>query len=159
MKTCRKKRPATPHRDGAVTVEMALILPIFAILLAGLMEFSHYFMVVHSLNAAARKGALQGSFTGVTNSQVTQIVDQVVQAAFSTSAATTLIKDGKVFDTSTVDPNTMDYSSLPNADVSKLDTGDCFLVQVSVPYNDVALLSPFWIKNATVTGRAVMRHE
>jgi hypothetical protein len=32
-------------------------------------------------------------------------------------------------------------------------------VQVTVPYNQVALLPPFWVKNATVTGQSVLRHE
>lgn len=140
-------------------VEVALILPIFVILLAGLLEFSHYFMVVNTLNAAARKGALLGSFGGVSNSEVITKVNSVVSAAFNTSHATTIIKDASVFDTPTVDPNSLNYSTLPNVNLTQLESSDPFLVQVSVPYDDVALLPPFWIKNATITGRAVLRHE
>ena len=37
-------------RRGAVTVEVALTLPVFAIFLAGLMEFGHVFMVSNTLS-------------------------------------------------------------------------------------------------------------
>jgi Flp pilus assembly protein TadG len=152
-----KHKPA--NRDGATAVEVALTLPIFAILLAGLMEFSHYFMVVHTLNAAARSGANLGSYAGVTNDAVITKVNGVVKGAFATSKATVIVKDASVFDTSTVDPDTLNYNSLPAINLSQAGTSDPFLVQVSVPYDDIAILPPWWIKNATVTGRAVMRHE
>lgn len=152
------RRRETP-RDGTTAVEVALTLPIFGILLAGLMEFSHYFMVVHMLNGAARRGALLGSYEGTTNTQVIDKVKTVVAGALNSGNATVSVKDASVFDTANVDPSTLNYNSLPDVNLPSLDTTDCFLVQVSVPYDDVALLPPFWIKNATVTGRAVMRHE
>ena len=37
-------------RRGAVTVEVALTLPVFAIFLAGLMEFGHVFMAGNTLS-------------------------------------------------------------------------------------------------------------
>lgn len=155
------RRPARSHarREGATTVEVALILPIFAVLLAGLMEFSHYFMVVHMLNAAARQGAHLGSFQGVTNTQVTTKVNSIVGAAFNISKATVIVKDASVFDTANVNPSTLNYTTLPSVDLTQSKTSDIFLVQVTVPYDNVALLPPFWIKGATVTGRAVIRHE
>lgn len=152
------RRRAAP-RDGTTAVEVALTLPVFGILLAGLMEFSHYFMVVHMLNGAARRGALLGSYEGTTNTQVIDKVKTVVAGALNSGNATVSVKDASVFDTANVNPSTLNYSTLPDVNLPTLDTTDCFLVQVSVPYNDVALLPPFWIKNATVTGRAVMRHE
>ncbi len=155
----RRHSRSTTRRDGATTVEVALTLPIFGILLAGLMEFGHYFMVVHTLNAAARQGAHLGSFQGVTNSQVTTKVNAVVSAAFNTTNATVMVRDGSVFDTSNVNPETLNYNTLPAIDLTTAKTSDCFLVQVTVPYDNVALLPPFWIQGATVTGRAVMRHE
>lgn len=151
-------RRAKP-REGTTTVEVALTLPIFGILLAGLMEFSHYFMVVHMLNGAARRGALLGSYEGTTNTQVINKVQTIVSAALNTANATVSVKNAAVFDTANVNPNTLNYNSLPDVNLPSLDTTDCFLVQVAVPYDNVALLPPFWIKNATVTGRAVMRHE
>lgn len=147
------------RRDGTATVEVALTLPIFGLLLAAMMEFTHFFMVVHMLNGAARRGALLGSYEGTTNTEVVSKVQSVVSAAFNTTNAAVLIRDASVFDQAGVNPNSVNYNALPPMDLTQAETTDCFLVQVSVPYDDVALLPPFWIKNATVTGRAVMRHE
>lgn len=152
--TCVSRR-----RDGTSAVEVALTLPIFGVLLAGLMEFTHFYMVVHMLNAAARQGAHLGSYQGVTNAQVTTTVQRVVSAAFNTPKATVIVRDASAFDAANVNPKTLNYNALPAVDLTKCKTSDCFLVQVTVPYDDVALLPPFWIKGATVTGRAVMRHE
>ncbi len=152
-------RRTRSNRDGATTVEVALTLPIFGMLMAGLMEFSHYYMVVHTLNAAAREGALLGSYQGTTNTQVSTKVNGIVAAAFNTSKSTTSVKDAKVFDTAGVNPSTVNYNTLPSLDLTQCKTADSFLVQVTVPYDNVALLPPYWIKGATVTGRAVTRHE
>jgi Flp pilus assembly protein TadG len=152
-------RRASTGRNGATSVEVALTLPIFGILLAGLLEFSHYFMVVHMLNAAARQGALLGSYQGVTNAQVTSKVQSIISTAFNSTQATISINDGATFDSANVNAGTLNYSTLPSANLSNSATGSCFLVQVSVPYDKVALLPPWWIKGATVKGRAVMRHE
>ena len=150
---------STDRRSGTTTLEVAFTLPVFGILLAGLMEFGHYFMVVHTLNAAARRGALLGSYAGTTDLDVTEKVQSIVGAAFNVSKATVIIRDASVFDTANFNPSNVNYNTLPAVDLTKCKTSDCFLVQVSVPYNSIALLPPFWIKNATVTGRAVMRHE
>jgi hypothetical protein len=123
------------------------------------MEFGHFYLVTHMLNSAARQGAHLGSFEGVTTQQVEAKVKQVVQAAINSSKATVLVKNGSVFDTSNVNPGSINYASLPAMNLSTAKTGDCFIVQVQVPYSQVSLLPPFWIKGKTITGRAVMRHE
>lgn len=148
-----------PSRGGALTVETALVLPVLGILLAGLMEFGHYFMVLNTLNAAAREGVQIGCYEEVTSAQVTAKINQVVAAALSTNQVTVSVRDGSVFDTANVNPADINFDSLPTKEVSTCKRGDCFIAQVSVPYNNVALLPPFWLKNQTVIGRAVMRHE
>lgn len=148
-----------PRRRGATVVEVALVMPIFGMFLAGIMEFGHYYLVVHSLNSAARNGALLGSYEGATNAEVVAKVTTLLNASIKASEATILVRSAAVFDTANVDPATVDYNSLPAIDLTQADTGDCFLVQVQVPYDKVALLPPFWIKGRTITGRAVMRHE
>lgn len=148
-----------PSRGGALTVETALVLPVLGILLAGLMEFGHYFMVSTTLSAAAREGVQIGCYEDVTSAQVAAKINQVVAAALSISNATVSVRDGSVFDTAHVNPSTLNFDTLPLKEVSTCKRGDCFIAQVSVPYDSVALLPPFWLKNKTVIGRAVMRHE
>lgn len=138
---------------------MALCLPVLGLLLAGLMEFSHFFLVTNTLNAAARRGAHLGSYENITNAQVEAEVRRIVRGAVADTDATVIVRDASIYDTPNFNVSTVNYDSLPVANLANADEGDCFLVQVTLPYDNVALLPPFWIKGRTVTGRAVMRHE
>ncbi len=123
------------------------------------MEFGHVIFVSNMLKAAAKSGARYGATVGVTNAQVTARVQQIVGSAFNATKATVLVRSASVFDTSNVTPSTINYNSLPAIDLTQANQGDLYIVQVTVPYNSVALLPPFWVKNRTVTGQSVMRHE
>jgi Flp pilus assembly protein TadG len=147
------------RRRGSTAVEVALTLPIFIMFLAALMEFGHVLFVSHMLKAAAKSGARYGSTDGVTTAQVQAQVRQIVDKAIKPGAATVLIRDAGVFDTPNMNPSTINYNALPNVELSSIDQGHLYIVQVTVPYNQVALLPPFWVKNATVTGQSVLRHE
>lgn len=127
--------------------------------LAALMEFSHVLFVSHMLKSAAKSGARYGAAEGVTTSQVQARVQQIVAKAIKAGKATVLVRDASVFDTATVKPGTINYSTLPTVELSTIEQGHLYIVQVTVPYNQVALLPPFWVKNRTVTGQSVLRHE
>jgi Flp pilus assembly protein TadG len=51
----RPKRKA--HESGAAAVEFALILPVFVLMIVGMIEFSRLYNVQISLSNAAREGA------------------------------------------------------------------------------------------------------
>lgn len=146
-------------RRGASAVEMALTMPVFVMFLAGLMEFGHVFLVHHSLNAAAKRGARYGVTEGVTTDQVEERVKSIVAKTLNAGEASVLVRDAAVFDSSNMDPATIDYNALPPIELSSADDGDLFVVQIKVPYDNVALLPPFWFKGRTVTGQSVVRHE
>ncbi len=161
VRTMRSWRSITEKhrlRRGATTVELAVTLPVFCIILAGLMEFSHAMMVIHVLNAAARQGARYGAVDDISTLQVETRITALT-ATTTKGHETTIVKDGSVFDTANFNPSSIDYAALPNKELSSADDDEMFIVRVSVPYNDVALLPPFWAKNLTLTGQAVMRHE
>jgi Flp pilus assembly protein TadG len=147
------------RRRGSTAVEVALTLPIFIMFLAALMEFGHVLFVSHMLKAAAKSGARYGSTDGITTAQVQAQVLQIVNTAIKPGAATVLIRDAGVFDTPNMNASTINYSTLPNVELSTIEQGHLYIVQVTVPYNQVALMPPFWVKNATVTGQSVLRHE
>ncbi len=151
------KRPL--RRRGSSAVEVALTMPFFIMFLAALMEFSHVLFVSHMLKAAAKSGARYGAAQGVTSAQVQARVQQIVASAIKVSKATVLVRDASVFDTATVKPGSINYSTLPTVELSTIEQGHLYIVQVTVPYNQVALLPPFWVKNRTVTGQSVLRHE
>lgn len=151
-------KPPTP-RSGALTVEVALIMPVFVLFLMAIMEFGHYCLVVHTLNAAARRGAHLGSFEGVSSSDVVLRVKQIVNAAINADFATVQVLDGSIFDSADFTPSNINYNTLPAKNLLTAARGDTFIVRVRVPYDDVSLLPPFWIKNKHITGLAAMRHE
>lgn len=147
------------RRRGSSAVEVALTLPIFIMFLAALMEFGHVFMVSHMLKTAAKSGARYGSTEGASVAQVTARVQQIVSAAFPSANATIIVRDASLFDNANVTPSSINYNSLPTINLNEIEQGHLFIVQVTVPYDAVALLPPFWVKGRTVTGQSVLRHE
>lgn len=160
MQLVRHQRPApSAFRRGVTIVETAVIMPVFVAFLAALMEFGHFFLVRHMTNAAARKAASYGCAEGITSTQVINKAKDVINAAYNANKATIIVRDASVFDSANVNPASLDYTALPAITLETAKTSQFFLVQVTVPYNDVALLPPFWLSGATITGRSVMRHE
>lgn len=158
MKRTQVNRQDGP-RCGAVLVETALVSSVFAILMAGIIEFGHAYLVVGSISAAARGAARHGAVEGVTTTQVVAEANRLLGASFNAASATVRVKNAGVFDTSAVDPKTINYEALPDVEVSGLKMGELFLVRVEVPYDAVAILPPFWAKGITLRSQSVVRHE
>lgn len=148
-----------PRRSGATVVEMAVVLPVFGIFLAGIMETGHAYMVMDVLNSAAKQAARLGALEGKTSAQVLARAQEKISGAVDPADATIYVKDGSSFDTPGFDPTGLNYSGLDNIEVLDAEARQLFIVRIEVPYNDVAILPPFWIKNITLSGLAVMRHE
>ncbi len=47
-------------QEGATLMELALILPVFVLLVFGLIELGHSWYITHAINAASREGARHG---------------------------------------------------------------------------------------------------
>ena len=136
------------------------MFPVFMVFIMGLVEFGHANLVINALNNAARIGARLGCVENVTSAQVRTRVDSIMQKALANTAAVTVhIKDASTFDAVDLDPEDVQYSSLPSIELKNADEAQLFLVRVEVPYNSVALLPPFWARNLNLSGQAVMRHE
>ncbi len=157
-------RPRTParRRRGATVVEMAVVLPVFGIFLAGLMEINHAYMVSAALRAAAQKAARAGVADGVTSSAAEAVARQTIGAAIPADAVTVLIKDGTSFEQGA--SGNIDYSSLPNIELKTADPRQLYIVRLEVDYSTVSLVPPFFVRGpggapARLSGQAVMRHE
>jgi hypothetical protein len=132
---------------------------VFAVFLAGIMEFGHAYLVINTLQASAKSAARIGALDDRTTSDVRDEANRILGSAFDKTQAVIEIKDASVFDESTVDADSIDYGALPEVEVGDLDPGDLFIVRIRVPYNNVALLPPFWAKDLTLSAQSVMRHE
>jgi len=155
----RTKHNNKDQRRGVVTVEMALTITTFAIFLGGILEFGHVYMVIGTLNGAAKRAARYGAAEGITTAEVEARVDEILSKGFDHTQATVYVRDASVFDDGATDPSTISYSGLPAIELADAEVRDLYVVRVEVPYEDVALIPPFWAKNVTLTGQSVMRHE
>jgi Flp pilus assembly protein TadG len=142
-----------------VAVETAVVLPVFFLFIFGLLEFAHAFMVANTLTAACKRAAREGVAEGVTTSTVSQRVRDILGSAVDTSQLAIYVKDAAIFDTPNVDPTSINYSQLPNIELTQAAPRHLFVVYAEIPYNSVSLLSPHWITGVMLKGHSVMRHE
>ncbi|QDU41425.1 hypothetical protein Mal4_57920 [Maioricimonas rarisocia] len=135
------------------------MMPVFAVFIAGIMEFGHAYLVINTLNAAAKRAARYGAVEDISTSDVVAKANSILVAARAASDATIYVKDASVFDTEGVDPDQISYSSLPDIELLDAEDRQLYVVRIEVNYDDVALMPPFWAKNIRLSGQSVMRHE
>ncbi|WP_310820524.1 TadE/TadG family type IV pilus assembly protein [Stratiformator vulcanicus] len=165
----RRNRQLRSRRDrrGATLVELAVVLPVFTVFLAGLMEINHAYMVSSTLKAACQQAARQGVSDNVSTTAVKERLLEILSAAIDTSQVTVYIKDGSVFDNPGLDPTAVNYSALSDINLSDAEPRQLFIVRAEVPYDAVSLLPPFFVKKTggggsspvMLSGQSVMRHE
>ena len=126
------------RRRGAAATEFAIVLPIFFLLIVGILEFGRMIMVQQVLTNAAREGARLACIDGSTESGV-----QTAVSAFLANASVTGV-------TVTCSP-----SNLSSAAV-----GSQITVETSVPFKDVSWVSSPWLAtDVTLTASCMMRRE
>ncbi|MCA8985705.1 MAG: pilus assembly protein [Planctomycetaceae bacterium] len=146
-------------RRGAALVEFAVVVPVFGLFLAAMVEFGHAYMVQTTLRGAAKKAARLGIGDGVTSAEVAAEARRIVSAACGTEQLNVLIKDANLFDLSDTIPENIQFGDLPDIELSQTSTSRLFIVRLELPYDTVALFPPFWVNNLTLHSQSVMRHE
>ncbi|HRA88160.1 MAG TPA: pilus assembly protein [Planctomycetaceae bacterium] len=154
-----RQKQTKRERCGSTITETAVVLPIFFLILFGFIEFGHVFMTIHALNSAARKAARLGVSETATTADVRTLANQIVNSSIPAARATILVKNGSTFDSAGVDAASINYASLPDIELLTAERRQLFIVRVSVPYSDVAILGPKWLGGLTVYGQSVMRRE
>lgn len=77
-------------QKGQSLVEFALLVPIFVIMLFGIMEFARLWETMNVLTGAAREGARVAAVTSPSVSQVTDAVERLLGAANISGASVTV---------------------------------------------------------------------
>ncbi len=151
------------QRSGATLVELAIVLPVFFLLVFAFIEFGHVFMTIHVLNGAAKSAARVGVGDNSTTDEVKARANEILGGLLN---PTTMFKvevlDGSVFDDPDVDPTSIDYNSLAEIDLSEAEPRQIFIVRVSVPYDNISIWGPAgpkWVRGINITGMSVLRHE
>jgi Flp pilus assembly protein TadG len=127
------------RRRGAAVVEMAVIAPVFFIIVIALVEFGRMLMVHQVVTNASREGARLAVLESATPQQVQDLVDSYMSNA-SVSGSTM----------------TMNPSSLDN-----LALGQPITVTVSIPYASVTWFPSSWfgLDSVQIESSTVMRAE
>ena len=150
MKTFRLKKKDA--RRGAAMVEMALVLPVFLMLVMGIIEFGRGMMVSNLVTNAAREGARMAVLDGSTNAEVQTAVRTFLQGAISSSLTTSDIGITITVTPAPGNPN-------PANVLANTSPRDLIAVQVALPFNKVALIPGKYLAGRTLTGNSAMRHE
>ena len=69
------------REKGQTMVEFALLLPVFLMLVLGVVDISRAFFALQSISAASREGARTGILTNSNNAQVNAAVNNYLAAA------------------------------------------------------------------------------
>lgn len=149
MTTTRRNKHA---RRGAAMVEMALVLPLFLMLILGIIEFGRAMMVANLVTNAAREGARMAVLDGSTNTDVTSAVQTFLQSAIGHSVSAGDIAVTITVTAATGNPN-------PANNVANASSRDLITVKVQLPFNKVALIPGNYLKGQQLVGQSAMRHE
>lgn len=147
-KTAGKPKPSkTAKRRGTAAVEFAVVMPLFLLLLAGIIEFGQAFRIQHALTNVSRRVARTATVGNQTtiNDLETKIVAQCAQTLGTVKED--LIVDIKV-------------NGVADADLQKAEQGDEIAVTISVPFNKVG--AGFYanlFSNSQLSSTCVLEHE
>ncbi len=127
-----------PKRDGVAAVELAVILPLFVMLVLGIIESSRLGMAAQLLATAAREGCRVAVVPDNTASDVQTRINSVLS--------------GSGISVGTVTPSPSNWVTAPK--------GTSITVTLSVPFSQVSWLpSPYFLKNVNVTASATFSSE
>jgi len=123
-------------RRGAVTVEVAICLPVLFLLLFGCLEIAGATMLKHAGESAAYEGARIGILPGATDAQVQAAVDTILDSIGAQGSSIEILPEVITQETEEIQ------------------------VIVSIPYAPNAFIAPFVIRNnPTFVSSCTLRRE
>jgi hypothetical protein len=146
-------------RRGTATVETAVVLPVYLMVLLAISEFGHAQMVLNLLNSACRNGARIGSTEGTDTADVVARVKQTLGAAVPGNKVMVYVRDADVYDTGTPPTTDSGIESLPAIEVADAEPRQMFVVRAKVAYNDICFVPMPFLENVVLDAQAFMRHE
>ncbi len=131
------------RRRGSASLELALVVPLFLLMICGILETSRLLSVSELLSNIARDGCRVAVANGQTSATATARITTLLSNAGITGSTVT------IYDNATA-----------NALVENSTFGDQIKVTISVPYSSVSWLRMTgWNWNTNVGGKAIMSSE
>ena len=146
----QRRQHVADKRKGAAMVEMAVVLPVFFMILMGIVEFGRGMMVTQIVTNCAREAARTAILEGSVNADVDSFVNDYMDKSLSLTAGdvdTTII----VFDST--------GTQKANNDITQAQRLDLIQVHVAVPYEKVNFIPVRWLDGTMIRGQSVMRRE
>jgi Flp pilus assembly protein TadG len=142
------------RRHGSAAVELAVVFPVFLMIIFGIIEFGQAFLVEHLLANAARVGARRAIIDGSSNSKIEQQVKDHCASTLGVSAS-----NFKVAIAVKRAGSSMDDDDKSGGDLSTATTGDLCTVSISVAFDEVDLMPGSLFGGAQLSGTCAMEHE
>lgn len=125
--------PKSEKRRGAALVETAIVLPVFFLVVLGIIEFGRAFMVMQLVNTAAREAARSAISDGTNNEEVKAMVEDLVANTVSVT------RDKVMFDVEITEYPGNPETSDEIANAHKRDT---IKIDVSVDFAHTSFITP-----------------
>ena len=130
--SCRK------NRRGVAAVEFAVVLPVFLLLVFGMIEYGRMIMVQQIITNASREGARVAILDGMTNADVTSTIDTYLNNSGIAGANVSV---------ATNPPVAPDYA-------------ESMTIAVDIPFGQVSWLpTPIYLSGRLLTATTTMRRE
>ena len=139
-----------PRRRGAAVLEFAIVAPLFALWLLGMIELSRAMMVKVILSDAARKGCRTGIYRDKANSDIVSDCTDVVRDNNFTSGQFNPNSVGSISITVT-DPNGHALNDALDA-----PSGSIVSVQVSIPVASITWVPSIFMPAASLESETVV---
>jgi len=124
-----------------MTLEFAIVAPIFFLLVLGIIEIGRGVMVRHMLTNAARQGCRLGIIEGTSNAQINNAATAALApTGISNDSVTVQVNDG-------------------SSDAANAQPGDEITVVVSVPVQNISWVPNVQFLSGSVSGQYTMRRE
>lgn len=137
-------------RRGAALVEMALVLPVFMMVLLGIIEFGRALWVANMVTNAAREATRMAVLDGSTNADVTQTAKDFLASTLSVGGTDVSVA---------IAITPADGNPNPAGECANANTRDLIDITITVPFDKVSLIPGDYLAGKNLVGRSAMRHE
>lgn len=146
----RVKNQSGSNRRGAAIVETAVVLPIFFMIVLGIVEFGRAMMVAQLLTNGAREGARLAALPDATNTSVETAVLDFVESSVGVPRAKVAVMITVTAAAGNPDP----ADNLANA-----RKRDLCNIKVDVGFSDVDYIPGKFLGDRKLVGQCAMRRE
>jgi len=158
-KKCNEPRPrsrwARPRRRGAAVVELAVTVPFLSMLAMGVVEYAQLTHAAQVVSNASRRGALYAAENE--NSSISAVRTYVIEFVADSFANLSVSGASSAVGVSVVNSG---GGAIANGDLNTIGAGTPVVVNVSLNFESIRLLSHFGLlNNTTLQTSTVARRE